>query len=172
MHSAARAGWYILRCGAGLDFPAEEAVRNAGWDIFCARELKWRPSTLRRQPVETRYPRYPGYLFLHVAPPRWPVLTARPFDRYARGILAMSGRPVALAPGEIERLKAEDGRSASATPTHKAFVAGQSVRVLGGAFRDYEGTIDAIDGDGAHITVQLLGRPASVPLPLNWLEAA
>lgn len=174
-HSAVRAGqrpgWYILRCGAGLDFRAELALRNAGWNTFCARELKWRPSTLRRQPVEAAYPRYPGYLFLLIET-RWPDLAARPFAPLVHGVLAMSGRPVPLAPGEIDRLRAEDGQLAGATPVHRAFVPGQRVRVLAGAFRDYEAEIGAIDEDGAHITVQLLGRPASVPLPLTWLEAA
>jgi transcription antitermination factor NusG len=145
-------------------------VRNAGWDIFCPREVKWRPSTLRRQPVEARYPRYPGYLFIAVVPPNWPDLTARPFNRYVRGILAMGGRPVPLAPGEIDRIKSEDGRLAAVTALHRAFVPGQQARVIAGAWRDYEAAIEAIDENGARITVQLLGRPAEVTLPLTWLE--
>jgi transcription antitermination factor NusG len=177
-HSADnRAGWYILRCGAGLDFPAEKAVRNAGWNVFLARERKWRVSLWRRKPSEgeAEYPRFPGYLFVLVQPPYWPRWDSWPLERCITGILSMAGRPVALAPGEMARLRAEDGAivpHAGSVPVHRAFALGQSVRVLAGPFRDHIAALDAIDERGAHITVQLFGRPAQVPLPLTWLEAA
>lgn len=87
----------------------------------------------------------------------------------------MAGEPVPLAHGEIDRLRAEDGMAVpydGSVPLHRAFMAGDQVRVLAGPFRDYTATLDSIDEAGAHITVQLFGRPAEVPLPLTWLEAA
>jgi transcription antitermination factor NusG len=110
-----------------------------------------------------------------VTPPRWPDLGAWPIAAFARGILAMDGRPVPLAPGEIDRLRADDGAlvpHAGSVPVHRAFTPGQSVRVLAGPFREFVAELDAIDRAGARITVQLFGRPTPVPLPLTWLEAA
>lgn len=149
---------------------------NAGWKVFLAREYEWRACyRLRRKATEVGYPRFPGYLFIHVTPPRWPTFDVWPLATFARGILAMDGQPVPLAPGEIERLLAEDGEvvpHVASVPVRRAFTPGQSVRVLAGAFRDFEATLDAVDEAGARITVQLFGRPTPVPLPLTWLEAA
>lgn len=168
------AGWYILRCGGGLEFAACDALAKAGWTAFLPIERKWRVTVLRRFSEEARYPRFPGYLFVFVAPPRWPDLASWPLNRYLRGVLAMDGRPVPLAAGEIERLQAEDGAAVASrvSPLHRAFMTGQQVRVTSGAFRDFMVRIDAIDDIGAHTTVQIFGRPAAVTLPLTWLEAA
>jgi transcription antitermination factor NusG len=175
--SAQRAGWYILRCGAGLEFLAEQSLRDSGWEIFLPRETKWRPSRWRLRPRqgEHAYPRFPGYLLLATTPPLWPDWNAWPVSRFIRGVLSMAGEPVPLARGEIERLRAEDGLAVphvSSVPVHRAFAAGDQVHVMAGAFRGFAATLDSIDEAGAHITVQLFGRPAEVPLPLTWLEAA
>ena len=176
-HSATRAGWYILRCGAGADFDAEDTLRQSGWTVFVARERKWRASLLkrRRKSSEADYPRFPGYIFCRIEPPRWPPFSRWPFAQYVRGILTMSGRPVPLVAGEIERLIAEDGVSVphvNSVPVHKALVEGQPARVTAGAFREFVARIDALDGSGARISVQLFGRPCDVRLPLTWLEPA
>jgi transcription antitermination factor NusG len=173
-HSAQRAGWYILRCGGGLDFQARDALTEAGWAVFAPIERKWRVALLRRQSEEARYPRFPGYLFVHVTPPHWPALARWPLNRFLRGVLSMDGMPLPLATGEFERLQAEDGAAVASgvSPLHRAFMTGQEVRVTSGAFRDFTVRIDALDDDGAHTTVQIFGRPTAVTLPLTWLEAA
>jgi transcription antitermination factor NusG len=153
------------------------AVRNAGWNVFCAREKKWRVSLWRRKPSEGEadYPRFPGYLFVHVTPPAWPDLSAWPLSAYLSGVLTMGGRPVPLAAREIDRLRAEDGTNVPHTdsvPVHRAFAAGQRALVLAGAFCDFVATIEFIDEAGAHIAVPICGKPADVTLPLTWLRHA
>jgi transcription antitermination factor NusG len=172
------ADWFILRCASGLDFLAEEELRGSGWDIFLARERKWQPGRWRRkrhQAVTVDYPRFPGYLFIAVCPPQWPDLSARPFVTFIRGVLAMDGVPVPLAPREIERLKAEDGTTVphvGSVPTRKSFAPGQAARILAGPFQAFVVVIEAISADGAKASVPLFGRQAEVVLPLTWLEAA
>jgi transcription antitermination factor NusG len=173
-HSALRAGWYILRCGGGLEFQARDALSDSGWATFLPIERKWRPALLRKAATECRYPRFPGYLFLHVDGQRWPQWREWPLANLIRGVLSMQDRPVPLAPGEIERLRAEDGAAvASGVPSlHRAFAAGQAVRIVRGAFRDFTARIEVIDDSGARIEVQIFGRPTAVTLPLTWLKAA
>lgn len=85
----------------------------------------------------------------------------------------MDGEPVALAPGEIERLRAEDGTVVvPVTSLHRAFVPGMRVRVRHGPFERFEAVLDAVDEGGAHLTLQIFGRPTPVTQPLAWLEAA
>ena len=86
----------------------------------------------------------------------------------------MDGVPVPLAPGEIERLRAEDGRPAfgAASMARSGFVAGMSVRVRVGAFKDFVAVLDAVGASGGQLTVQIFGRPTPLRLPLNQLEAA
>jgi transcription antitermination factor NusG len=175
--AALSAGWYILRCGAGLDFYAEETLRESGWGVFLAREKKWRRSQFKRRSdrAASDFPRFPGYLFLFVRPPHWPDFRAWPLDTFYRGILGMDGTPVPLATGAIERLMAEDGCHVphrSSVPACRALAVGDLVRVLGGAFRDFEGVIEVIDELGAHLSVPLLGRRLRLPLPLTWVEHA
>lgn len=168
-------GWYILRCGGGLDFAACDALAKAGWAAFVPVERKWRITLFRRRAIEAKYPRYPGYLFVRTLPPLWPAWDSWPLNRYLRsGPLMMDGRPVPLAPGEMERLQAEDGTAvvSGVPPLHRAFTAGQVVRVIGGAFADNTIRIEAIDEDGAHATIDIFGRPTTVRLQLNWLKAA
>jgi transcription antitermination factor NusG len=174
-HSDIRAGWYILRCGAGLEFPARKALADSGRAVFLPVELKWRPGFLRRKSSENEYPRFPGYLFAHVEPPNWPNLRAWPLAHMVRGILGMAGRPVRLAPGEIARLKAEDRRPVphgASVPLHRAFAVGDQVRVLAGGWRDWVVRLDAIEEEGAHVSLPIFGRRARAVLPLTWLEAA
>jgi transcription antitermination factor NusG len=180
-HTAYRAGWYILRCGAGTDFPAADAVRKAGFKVFVPCERKWRVSIWRRKghreasKALVEYPRFPSYLFVHITPPVWPYWRDWPLDRYITGILALDGQPARLAAGEMERLQADDGTLVphdGSMPTHKAFMVGMRVRVMAGAFQDFTMRIDAIDDSGAHGTVPIFGRLAAVTLPLTWLEAA
>lgn len=174
-HSGYRADWYILRVGAGLDFEADKALRNAGWSTFLPREPKWRPGHYRRRCSPSDYPRFPGYLFLATAPPSWPAWADWPWRNLLHGVLCMSGRPIRLADGEIERLMADDGRPVPhrhSVPVHRAFMAGDQVRVRSGAWRDWVVHIDAIDDKGAHISVPLFGRQVETVLPLTWLEAA
>jgi transcription antitermination factor NusG len=169
------ADWFILRCASGLDFLAEEELRGSGWDIFLARERKWQPGRWRRkrhQAVTVDYPRFPGYLFIAICPPGWPDLSARPF---IRGVLAMDGVPVPLAPREIERLKAEDGTTVphvGSVPTRKSFAPGQAARILAGPFQEFIVVIESIGEAGARASVPVLGRQADVVLPLTILEAA
>lgn len=173
-HSAPRAGWYILRCGAGTEFEADKALRNSGWSTFLPVETKWRAGYLRRRPVPRAYPRFPGYLFLYIRPPAWPNFGAWPFVVFIHGILCMGGTPLPLAPGEIERLMHESGKPVphvASVPVHRALQSGQRVRVVAGPFRDFTAQV-AIDDSGARITVQLFGRPTEIPVPLTWLEAA
>jgi transcription antitermination factor NusG len=173
--SAKGAGWYILRCGGGTEFLAAKALRDAGWATFLPVERKWRVTLWRRRQIEAEYPRFPRYLFLYREPPDWPRFDEWPLDRYVRGVLAMNGEPVPLAPGEIDRIMAEDGTPvlpAASVPLHRAFQAGDQVRVRSGGWRDWVVRIDAIDESGAHITVPLFGRQAAQVLPLTWLEAA
>jgi hypothetical protein len=46
------------------------------------------------------------------------------------------------------------------------------VRVKAGGWREWVVRIDALDEEGAHISVPLFGRPVETVLPLNWIEAA
>lgn len=171
-HSAKVAGWYILRCGAGLEFRARDALRDSGWDVFLPLERKWRSTLFGRRPIEVGYPRFPRYLFLNTTPPRWPVWGRWPLSMI-RGVLGMDGEPVPLAQGEFQRLLAEDGTTVvPAASLHRAYVPGMQVRVRHGPFESFEATLDMIDEAGARITVQLFGRPTPAPLPLTWLEAA
>jgi transcription antitermination factor NusG len=57
-------------------------------------------------------------------------------------------------------------------PLHRAFSAGDQVRVTAGAWRDWIVRLDAIDERGAQASVPILGRHAQAVLPLEWLEAA
>jgi transcription antitermination factor NusG len=174
-HSAKGAAWYILRCGAGLEFPARKALTDSGRAVFLPVELKWRSGFLRRKSTESEYPRFPGYVFARIVPPDWPDLTNWPLANLVRGILGMAGVPVPLAPGEIERLMADDGRPVphdQSVPVHRAFVAGDQVRVMAGGWRDWVVRLDAIDEQGAHVALAILGRRAKAVLPLEWLEAA
>jgi transcription antitermination factor NusG len=172
-HSADRAGWYILRCGAGTEFRARDALCDSGFSAYLPVETKWRATLFGRRPVETDYPKFPRYLFVRVAPPLWPSWRRWPLSAYIRGVLGMRGEPVRLASGELERLQAEDGVVVvPTTHLHRAFVPGQQVRVRHGAFEGFCAALDAVDEAGAHLTVEIFGRPTPVTQPLQWLEAA
>jgi transcription antitermination factor NusG len=172
-HPRNGAGWYILRCGAGTEFRARDALCDSGFSAYLPIEKKWRATLFGRRSIEVDYPRFPRYLFVRVAPPLWPPFGRWPLSAFVRGVLGMNGEPVRLAPGELERLQAEDGQLVvPVTSLHKAFVPGMQVRVRLGPFASFEAALDAIDERGAHLTLQMLGRPTPVVQPLAWLEAA
>ena len=175
IRAGSRVGWYILRCGGGRWTEARDALMDRGYGVFVPTERKWRPRSYRKEPEEVSFPRFPGYLFLHATPPHWPAWQAWPLSRWTWRILTMAGNPVRLADVEIDRLMLEDGTPvppASADPLHRAFQAGQQVRVRRGGFRDRVTRLNLVDDRGGHITVDLLGRQVQIALPLQWIEAA
>lgn len=173
-HSDGRPGWYILRCGGGTEFRARDALFDLGCDAFVPIEIKWRARWLRK-PKAHEYPRFPRYLFVHCSPPYWPPLTDWPLSQWVRGVLCdfATGRPLPLPPADMERLRAEDGHVVPPTVSlHKGLMVGQQVRIRYGPFASFEATLDAIDEQGAAMTVHIFGRPTPVRQPLGWLEAA
>src|SRR5262245_24692656 len=84
-----RAGWYILRCGAGSEFRARDALSDSGFSAFLPVERKDRVTLYRRKPASTQYPRFPRYLFVHVEPPLWPSLDGGPLKDLVHGFLRM-----------------------------------------------------------------------------------
>jgi transcription antitermination factor NusG len=91
------------------------------------------------------------------------------------GVLGVNGRPVALVPGEVERLRAEDGTSVphvTSVPTNRGLVPGQTVRIAGGPFRDWVVKVEHISSRGARVSLSFLCTQHELDLPLELLEAA
>lgn len=130
---------------------------------------------MRRQRVTVvGYARFPGYTFvaMDAEASQWPSIRGLPF---VLGILGVGGRPVALAPGEVERMRAEDGTyvpHVTSVPTRAAIAPGQEVRITDGPFRGWVVKVKHISQRGAHAALRFLCAEHELALPLEWLEAA
>lgn len=162
---------------SGREIATEKQLAISGIGVFLPREIRYRRAAryLRRQRVEVvGYARFPGYTFvaMDAAASQWPRVRALPF---VLGVLGIGGRPVALAPGEVERMRADDGKivpHVSSVPTHRAIVPGQTVRIAAGPFRDWVVKVERISRRGAHATLNFLCAQHELELPLEWLEAS
>jgi transcription antitermination factor NusG len=109
---------------------------------------------------------------MDIAASQWPRIRAFPL---VLGVLGVGGRPVALLPGELERMRAEDGSSVphvTSVPTNRGLVPGQTVRIAEGPFRDWVVKVEHISRRGARASLNFLCAQHEIDLPLEWLEAA
>jgi len=162
--------WYVIHTYSGYEDAVakslQQRVESLGMDdkifnVIVPKEKKIKIKSGKRKTVEEKI--YPGYVLVEmiVTDDSWYVVRNTP---NVTGFVGVGTTPVPVSLKEIETLKKRMGVEA---PKHNIEVAvGDSVKILDGPFKDFDGKVSAIDPEKGKIKVlvNMFGRDTPVEL--------
>ncbi|TXH08228.1 MAG: transcription termination/antitermination protein NusG [Candidatus Moraniibacteriota bacterium] len=166
--------WYVLHTYSGYE---DNVARNLKqriesmdmqsliFDVLVPKEKKIKIKSGKRVVVEERI--YPGYVLVDmvVTDASWYVVRNTP---NVTGFIGLGTTPTPIDPAEIEGLKKRMG---VAEPKYKIDVkVGESVRIVDGPFKNFEGKIQEVDDEKGKVKVlvSIFGR--ETPVELDFLQ--
>ena len=173
--------WYVIQTYVGFEHRVKAAlqrkIRATGKDeifgeIFVPTEKVIDLIRGKRQTVQRRL--FPGYLLAQMAfnnEEAWNIVHSIP---KVVGLLGRANTPAVIPEEEVRKIiqRVEAGM---VTPRPKVlFVVGEPVKVVDGPFRQFTGTVEAVNPNRSRVRVALsvFGRPTPVDLDFIQVEAA
>ena len=162
--------WYVAQTHAHAETKAAEHLARQGYLIYLPRYRKRRRHA--RRVDEIAAPLFPRYLFIaaNTAAQRWRAIQST--IGVAR-LVCNGDAPAAVGGDVVDALRArEDDRGLVRLDTAPAFVPGDSIRILDGAFAACLGLFECMtDGERVAILLDLLGRKVRVVLNVDCVAA-
>jgi transcriptional antiterminator RfaH len=162
--------WYVAQTHAHAENKAAEHLVRQGYLVYLPRYRKRRRHA--RRVDEVAAPLFPRYLFIaaNVAAQRWRAIQST--VGIAR-LVCNGDAPAAVGGDVVDALRArEDERGLIRLNTTPAFVPGDSIRILDGAFAACLGLFECMtDGERVAILLDLLGRKVRVILNVDCVAA-
>ena len=162
--------WYVIHTYSGYEDAVaknlKQRVESLGmedkiFNVLVPKEKKIKIKSGKRKTVEEKI--YPGYVLVEmiVTDDSWYVVRNTP---NVTGFVGVGTTPVPVSSKEVETLKQRMGVE---TPQHKIEVkAGDSVKIVDGPFKDFDGKVSEIDETRGKIKVlvNMFGRDTPVEL--------
>jgi transcriptional antiterminator NusG len=172
--------WYVIRTHVGFErrvkAALERKIREACkedlfGEIFVPTEKVIDLVRGKRRTVEQRL--FPGYLLAQMAfnEETWRQVRSIP---KVIGFVGRADTPAVLPEEEVRKI-VQRVEAGMASPRPKMlFVVGEKVKVVDGPFREFSGTVEAINPNRSRVRVALsvFGRPTPVELDFVQVEAA
>jgi len=172
--------WYVLRVQTNREETVRDGllarVRAAGLDerissVLVPTEKVSEIKSGKRVISERKI--YPGYLFAEMELGDETLALVKNCPGVG-DFLGTSGIAVPLSEKEVEKVTAE-AESKEDTPTLKIdFESGDNIKIVEGAFKNFEGVVDEVLGDKGllRVIVTIFGRPTPVELEYWQVEKA
>ena len=166
--------WYVIHTYSGYEDNVARNLRqriesmdmqDVIFDVMVPIEKKIKIKSGKRNVVEEKI--YPGYVLVEmvVTDASWYVVRNTP---NVTGFIGLGTTPTPVDPAEIEALKKRMGM---AEPKYKIDVKpGDSVKIIDGPFKDFDGKVDNVDEEKGKIKVlvSIFGR--ETPVELDFLQ--
>ena len=166
--------WYVLHTYSGYEDNVARNLRqridsmdmqDLIFDVLVPKEKKIKIKGGKRVVIEERI--YPGYVLVDmvVTDASWYVVRNTP---NVTGFIGLGTTPTPIDPAEIDMLKKRMGVAA---PKYKIDVrVGDSVQVVDGPFKNFEGKIQEVDDEKGKVKVlvSIFGR--ETPVELDFLQ--
>ena len=171
-----RAGrnWYVLHTYAGYEDAVEKALRqrieSLGMHdyIFDIQVPKEKVIIFKKgEPVEEDKKLFPGYVLVDmiVTDESWYVVRNTPS---VTGFVGSENIPVPVTPEEYGVIQRRIGEEAAKYKSD--FQVGDLVVIIDGPFKNYEGSVDAVDIDKGKVTVLVLIFDRETPVELDFTQ--
>jgi transcriptional antiterminator RfaH len=171
MNDITGARWYVVQTQVNGEAKAAENLGRQGYQTYLPRYLKRRRHA-RKVDFIAR-PLFPRYMFVAVdmATQRWRSIQS---TSGVSRLVTNGEEPAAVPEGVVRTLRArEDAKGFVGLDAAPAFVAGDKVRVLAGAFMDNAGLFNGVaDHDRVSILLEMLGRQVRVVIDADLVAAA
>lgn len=172
--------WYVIKTYVGFEHRVKEMlqrkIQQAGkedlfGEIFVPTEKLFDLVRGKRQTVERRL--FPGYLLAQIAfsEETWSLIRSIP---KVTGFVGKGNMPSAIPEEEVRKIVQRVEAGMAAPRPKVMFVIGEKVRVVDGPFREFNGTVEAVNPNRSRVRVALsvFGRPTPVDLDFIQVEAA
>ena len=116
---------------------------------------------------------YPGYIFVHMqfTPDTWKLINS--VDGVSGFISSKKSEPKSMTVAEIEKIQSRIEKSQNSVPQMKSeFRSGDTVSIIDGPFKDFNGTIEEVNlqRNKVIVAVAVFGRNTPVELQFNQIE--
>lgn len=168
--------WYFIHCYSGYEKKVEHALRqridsmgmqDQIYDVIIPTEDEIEVKDGKRRTVEKRV--FPGYVMvqMNLNEDSWYVVRNTPG---VTGFVGMGNDPTPLRPEEVKRIM--DRMDSEDKVVKVDYKIGEKVRIVGGPFNDFPGTVAAIDSDRekVRVMVDFFGRETAVVLSFMEVE--
>jgi len=170
--------WYVVHCYSGYENKVERGImqrietmgmQDRIFDVIVPNRDEVEIKDGKKKTVSRRV--FPGYILVEMLMDEdsWYVVWKTPG---VTGFVGMGNDPSPLSADEVKAIMV---RMEDAQPVTKiTFKVGQKVRILGGPFNDFHGTVSHIDMDKSkvRVTVDIFGRGTPVELDFTEVEKA
>lgn len=166
--------WYVVHCYSGQEkkvcHSIEQRIDTMGmrdkiFDVIVPTVEEIEVKEGKRKMVERRV--FPGYILVEMVMDEdsWYVVRNTPG---VTGFVGMGNDPTPLRPEEVKQII--ERMSAEAPIIKHNFKVGMKVRIIGGPFSDFPGTIAAIDPDKEKVRVMVNFFGRDTPVELDFAE--
>jgi len=168
--------WYFIHCYSGYEKKVEHALRqridsmgmqDQIYDVIIPTEDEIEVKDGKRKTVEKRV--FPGYVMvqMNLNEDSWYVVRNTPG---VTGFVGMGNDPTPLRPEEVKRIM--DRMDSEDKVVKVDYKIGEKVRIVGGPFNDFPGTVASIDSDRekVRVMVDFFGRETAVVLSFMEVE--
>lgn len=166
--------WYVIHCYSGYENKVRHAIeqrietmgmKDRIFDVLIPTEEEVEVKDGKRRTIERRV--FPGYILVQMKldEDSWYVVRNTPG---VTGFVGMGNDPTPLRPEEVKKIM---NRMDSEQPVVKVnFKIGQKVRIVGGPFNDFIGSVAAIDTGKSKVRVMVDFFGRETPVELDFLE--
>lgn len=166
--------WYVVHCYSGYERKVEHAIeqriesmgmQDRIFDVIIPEEEEIEVKDGKRRTVKKRV--FPGYILVEMVldEDSWYVVRNTPG---VTGFVGHGNTPQPLLEEEVNKIMK---RMDSKVPTYKVnFKIGERVRIVGGPFNDFIGTVSVIDPGKAKVRVMVDFFGRETPVELDFLE--
>ncbi len=166
--------WYVIHTYSGYEEAVaknlRQRVESLGmedkiFDVLVPKERKIKIQKGKRKVIDEKV--YPGYILVEmiVTDDSWYIVRNTP---NVTGFVGAGITPIPVSDKEIEVLK---GRMEIKEPEYKIdFLVGDSVKILGGPFKDFDGKVSEIDEKKGRIKVLINMFGRDTPVEIDSLQ--
>ena len=166
--------WYVIHTYSGYEDAVAKNLKQRAeslgmedkiFNVLVPKEKKIKIKSGKRKTIEEKI--YPGYVLVEmiVTDDSWYVVRNTP---NVTGFVGVGTTPVPVSPKEVEILKQRMGVE---TPQHKIEVKpGDSVKIVDGPFKDFDGKVSEIDEARGKIKVMVNIFGRDTPVELDSLQ--
>ncbi len=176
--SAKKMKWYAVHTYSGYEARVRDALQqrmvqfkleSSFGDVLIPSETTTTTTSTGKQRVRQRVS-LPGYVFveMQMTEEAWHLVKDTP------RVIGFIGNqtPREVPRSEIDSMRRGIVEGSAKPKPHLSFASGEEVRVLEGAFANFTGTVDEVNGDKQKlkVVVSIFGRPTSVELDFSNVE--
>lgn len=166
--------WYVIHCYSGYENKVQNAImqrietmgmRDRIFDVLIPEEEEVEVKDGKRRTVKRRV--FPGYILVQMKldEDSWYVVRNTPG---VTGFVGMGNDPTPLRPEEVKKIM--NRMEAEEPKVVVNFKVGEKVRISGGPFNDFIGSVAAIDPDKQKVRVMVDFFGRETPVELDFLE--